>query len=115
MKLGELRGAIRKTKGNPFITMSIDGKPLSLYLQKTPLLEELDRVFPGGKAVETGLEFDPETAYLDGFNADGTVSETGSVSPEILAQLGESGIDLDTDDPEEDVSTSPLDEDDILV
>ncbi|RWP29883.1 hypothetical protein [Mesorhizobium sp.] len=67
MKLGELRGAIRKTKGNPFVNVfPFPGtdKGFRLFLQKTPLLEELERVYPGGKAVETGLEFNVETGML---------------------------------------------------
>jgi hypothetical protein len=67
MKLGELRGAIRKTKGNPwFDCYPFPGtdKTFRFYLQKTPLLEELDKAYPGGKAVETQLSFDAETGQL---------------------------------------------------
>lgn len=67
MKLGELRGAIRKTKGAPFM----DAFPFPgtengfrFVLQKTPLLEELERAYPGGKATETGLTFNVETGHL---------------------------------------------------
>lgn len=67
MKLGELRGLIRKTSGNPIITLvappgAIDSWKLAV--QKTPLLEELNRIYPGGKGVETDLEFNPETGVL---------------------------------------------------
>ena len=75
MKLGELRGAIRKTKGNPYMEAypfpGTDGG-FRFVLQKTPLLEELERAYPGGKAVETGLTFDPETGHLKP-SADGIV------------------------------------------
>lgn len=67
MKVGELRGAIRKTKGNPYINVyPFPGtdQGFRFYLQKTPLLEELERVYPGGKTVETGLEFNVETGLL---------------------------------------------------
>ncbi len=67
MKLGELRGLIRKTKGNPwFDCFPFPGTEngIRFYLQKTPLLEELDRAYPGGKAVEVPLEFDVETGQL---------------------------------------------------
>lgn len=66
MKLGNLKAAIRATKGNPIIETRLfaDGPMLSLALQKTALLEELDRAYPGGKAVETDLVFDEKTGIL---------------------------------------------------
>ena len=66
MKLGNLKAAIRATKGNPIIETRLfsDGPMLSLALQKTALLEELDRAYPGGKAVETDLVFDEKTGVL---------------------------------------------------
>lgn len=67
MKAGELRGLIRKTKGNPTIILSPPPGATDrwrLSVQKTSLLEELDRIFPGGKAVETNLEFNAETGIL---------------------------------------------------
>lgn len=66
MKLGNLKAAIRATKGNPIIETRLfsDGPMLSLALQKTALLEELDRAYPGGKAVETDLVFDEKTCIL---------------------------------------------------
>jgi hypothetical protein len=44
MKLGNLKAAIRATKGNPIIETRLfaDGPMLSLALQKTALLEELE-------------------------------------------------------------------------
>ena len=66
MKLGNLKAAIRATKGNPVIETKLfsDGPTLTLALQKTALLEELDRAYPGGKAVETDLTFDEKTCVL---------------------------------------------------
>ena len=66
MRLGNLKAAIRATKGNPIIETRLfsDGPMLSLALQKTALLEELDRAYPGGKAVETDLVFDEKTGIL---------------------------------------------------
>lgn len=67
MKLGELRAAIRKTKGAPFMDVAAigpSGVTLRLVLQKTPLLEELDRAYPGGKAAETGMTFDVASGHL---------------------------------------------------
>lgn len=64
MLLGNLRGQIRKTKGNPTITTVIAGKPMTLGLVKGILLEELERAFPGGKSEETGIEFDEENNVL---------------------------------------------------
>lgn len=63
MKLGELRGAIRKTKGNPII-QGVGSIGLSVECMKGPLLEELDRLFPAGRAAETGFEFDTESRVL---------------------------------------------------
>ena len=66
MKLGELRGAIRKSKGNPFVRVTLaPGIPeISLVLQKNPLYESLDMAFPDGKGQETGLTFNPENGLL---------------------------------------------------
>ena len=66
MKLGNLKAAIRATKGNPVIETKLfaDGPTLTLALQKTALLEELDRAYPGGKAVETDLVFNEKTGVL---------------------------------------------------
>ncbi|RWX70466.1 hypothetical protein EN780_03465 [Mesorhizobium sp. M4B.F.Ca.ET.089.01.1.1] len=67
MKLGELRAAIRKSKETPYVNIfPFPGtdKGFCFHLQKTPLLAELERVYPGGKGVETGLEFDGATGKL---------------------------------------------------
>ncbi|MER9524060.1 hypothetical protein NKI96_10790 [Mesorhizobium sp. M0292] len=67
MKLGELRAAIRKTKETPFVNIyPFPGtdKGFRFALQKTPLLAELERVYPGGKAIETGLDFNVDTGKL---------------------------------------------------
>jgi len=67
MKLGELRALIRKTKGNVYIWQwPFPGTDLAFRfaVQKTPLLEELERVYPGGKATETGLSFNVDTGEL---------------------------------------------------
>lgn len=62
MKLRDLRGAIRKP-GNPSIVVELTpGRPMTLLLQKTPLLAELGRVYEEG--AETGLTYDPETGVL---------------------------------------------------
>lgn len=76
MKLGELRGAIRKYKGNPYVNLFPfpgSDKGFRIYAQKTPLLEELERVYPGGKSTETGLEFVPETGLLRSVEYDKSV------------------------------------------
>ncbi|TIW02783.1 MAG: hypothetical protein E5V77_05120, partial [Mesorhizobium sp.] len=54
MKLGELRAAIRKSKETPYVNIFPflgTEKGITLHLQKTPLLAELERVYPGGKGV----------------------------------------------------------------
>lgn len=118
MKLGELRSAIRKTKGNPIVKVPLVGGTIfTLYLQKTPLVEELERAYPGGKGVETGLSFVEETGLLRGT---GGPPETPAASEEIelteddseqlaaiRAQLGETVDDL-LEEPEGD-------DDDLLV
>lgn len=74
MKLGELRAALRKTKGNPTVVVElVPGKRFDLIIQKTPFFEELDKHFPGGKAVETGLSFD-ETSGIVRFEGDATAA-----------------------------------------
>lgn len=65
MRLGELRGAIRKMKGNPSIRLPLsDGAVMTVVTQKTPLLEELERLFPGGKGVETPFELNEATGVM---------------------------------------------------
>lgn len=106
MKLGELRGVIRKTKGSPFTIVTIGGEAVTLVLQKTPLLEELDRVFPGGKAAETGLTFDAATGKLEGFDSAGATTEAIDVDDLSI---------LDADIGVLEVSISNVDPDDLLV
>lgn len=63
MKLRDLRGAIRNTKGNPSIIIELTpGHSMTLPLQKTPLLAELGRAYEDG--ADTGLTFDPESGVL---------------------------------------------------
>ena len=67
MKLGELRAAIRKSKAAPSIQASIGGSAVMLLLlQKGAILDALEMAFPGGKAVETGLEFDDASGLISG-------------------------------------------------
>ena len=55
MKLGELKTAIRSTKGNPLISTTLpDGKTVWVGTMKQSLLEVLDANFEH-KGVETGL------------------------------------------------------------
>jgi hypothetical protein len=112
MKLGELRGAIRKLKGHVYFTTDLG---LRFVLQKTPLLEDLERHFPGGKAVETGISFDADTGCLTlpvvgknslstGEGIGSTTSAGSTTQPpadDDLLDLGEGG--------------SPSAEDDLLV
>lgn len=66
MKLGELRGIIRKTKGNPSIkiTMGNATSAMTLPLQKVPLLDALGEAFNNAGTAETGIEFDERTGLL---------------------------------------------------
>ena len=99
MKLGNLKAAIRATKGNPIIETRLfsDGPILSLALQKTALLEELDRAYPGGKAVETDLNFDEKTGILgaDGGMAAQQVTNTIETSNGYAVTLDSDPLDLD--------------------
>lgn len=65
MKLGPLKAAIRELSEAPKMQInSIDRPdPFEVVLQKTPLLAELDRHYPGGRAVETAWKL-TEDGYL---------------------------------------------------
>lgn len=91
MKLGELKALIRKTKGNPTIAVPFGNRAMSFQVMKGPLLEELDRAYPGGKAIETGLSFDEDSGDLSVATAPGD---------EVVNALkvSESFFDLDDDD-----------------
>lgn len=59
MKLGELKSKIRTTKGSPLLRIELTPGALgTIALMKTPLMEALDTMYPGGKSVETGLLFE---------------------------------------------------------
>lgn len=128
MKLGELRGAIRKTKGNPYINVfPFPGtdKGFRFYIQKTPLLEELERVYPGGKSVETGLDFNVETGLLKSSEYDATMALSPAEKASAFAGSATASADDDllADSPSSDDGLLDLDEapsassdlDDILV
>ncbi|MGA1831650.1 hypothetical protein [Rhizobium wenxiniae] len=96
MKLGELRSAIRKTKGNPIVKVPLVGGTIfTLTLQKTPLLEELEKAYPGGKGVETGLSFVEQTGLLRGTGGPATPAETVS---ETTASEDDVSLDLTEED-----------------
>lgn len=112
MKLGELRAAIRKTKETPFVNIyPFPGtdKGFRFALQKTPLLAELERVYPGGKAVETGLEFNVDTGKLNCPTYDDYMG--ASVAEKAAAFEGSSvqpGSDAAEDDDDLDLGDVPL-------
>lgn len=123
MKLGELRAAIRKTKETPFVNVyPFPGtdKGFRFALQKTPLLAELERVYPGGKAVETDLEFNVETGKLFSPKYQGS---SGTTSEERAAAFEGSSVqpgaapstddDLLLDDAP--AAAAPAGDDDLLV
>jgi hypothetical protein len=121
MKLGELRGLIRKTKGNvtTHIQLVPGGPRLLLALQKTPLLEELERVYPGGRNFETGVSFNSETGYIvGGFDsADGQGGGTPAAGADLdldedltSSASSDLDLDLDLDEPAADAA-----DDDLLV
>ena len=107
MKLGNLKAAIRATKGNPIIETRLftDGPTLSLALQKTALLEELDRAYPGGKAVETDLTFDEKTCVLSS-DAGLPSNRLENPLPAAPEPLGEA-VDLDLTGLDLDITAAP--------
>lgn len=101
MKLSEIRSAIRKVKGNPSIVVELTaGVPLTLMLQKTPLLDELGRAFNSERTAETGLTFDEDTGVISSLDGD-TFIASGEVE---LAETDEF----------DDESNVVADEDDLL-
>lgn len=118
MKLGELRGAIRKSKGNPFVRVTLaPGIPeLSLVLQKNPLYESLDMAFPDGKGQETGLTFNPENGLLSA-EAGATPVAISHASYMPAASDDEPELDLlgDALSSRADDMLQPSDDSDILI
>lgn len=129
MKLGELRGAIRKFKGNPILNLyPIENSDMGMRvsIQKTSLLAELERIYKGGKAVETGLVFDTETGVLSCPShdiAEGLSQEEKAAAfagSEISTAKNSDGIELDDLGAEDDAldldgdDSLDLDDDDIL-
>lgn len=98
MKLGELRGLIRKTKGSPAVRVRLGEADLNLLIQKTPLLEELEKAFPGGKMVETGLTFNDGTGLLD---VEGAAVPLPELDLDVRQDVDEA-FELDLSEPEED-------------
>lgn len=65
MKLRELRGLIRKSKGNPKIIIEfVPGVPVELVPQKTALLAALGVAYDDEATAETGLSYDEDTGIL---------------------------------------------------
>ena len=62
MKLANLRGAIRKTKGPFSLEVPVAGKRMIVFPLKNLFLEELGKHFEGDE--ETGMTFDPETSVI---------------------------------------------------
>lgn len=96
MKLGQLKAAIRANKGSPLVVSKIasHGPELTLALQKTALLEELDRAYPGGKSVETGLTFDDATGTLRG--AAGVADQPSVPETTVLSYYTTPGMEAKT-------------------
>lgn len=55
MKLGALKTAIRELTVAPKVMMKLGDHVIQIDAQKTPLLAQLDKTFPGGRTQETGL------------------------------------------------------------
>lgn len=125
MKLGELRAAIRKTKGNPHINIYPwpgTDKGLRIVAQKTELLKELERVYPGGKSTETGMEFVENTGMLRCVDYDKSVGLTdtekavafdGAAAPRVDPHDDDDLLDLDSDPTPSTAAGDDLD--DLLV
>ena len=59
MKLGELRSAIRKSKGNLNVRVSLAGMVVDLPIQKTPFIKDTLEAYGDSKSAEVDLVFDP--------------------------------------------------------
>ena len=65
MRLSEIRALIRKTSGNPTARIDLgNGVPMTITMQKTPLLAALGEAFKNERTAETGLTFDADTSVL---------------------------------------------------
>ena len=106
MKLNKLRGAIRKP-GNPSMIIDLgNGVPMTLAFQKTPLLEELGRVFGDDGSAETGLSYDPETNML-------TLSGVKDITESERARI--EAENFDASEPEENEIESLVSDDEDLL
>lgn len=75
MKLSELRALIRKTSGNPTASVNLgNGVPMTITMQKTPLLAALGEAFDDQRTAETGLSFDPDTGTLSACDVVGSAA-----------------------------------------
>ena len=87
MELGKLKSAIRSQKGNPAVMVNLGGHMAPVTVQKTSIMETLDKLFEG-RNTETGL-------YL---NDAGLIAEDGvkkQKSGAVAAAAPEQSIDLD--------------------
>lgn len=109
MKLGQIRAAIRGTKGNPLIVTKIhpDGPAITLDLQKTPLLAALEDAYPGGKGVETHLTFDKETRIISAEETSASGDEPEDAISTGLDDLGAADAAQATDELDLTVEPEP--------
>lgn len=94
MKLSELRALLRKTSGNPTAHIDLgNGVPMTITMQKTPLLAALGEVFKDERTAETGLTFDADTSVLSACDVvnsavpDGDWEDEGHGTPPDLDDL----------------------------
>lgn len=66
MKLGELRSAIRKHKGNVLVRAELGGQVIDIPVQKTLFINETLDAFGENKGAESGLVFDDGVVMAEG-------------------------------------------------
>jgi hypothetical protein len=92
MNLSQLRGAIRKMKGNPSVVIELTpGVPMTLVIQKTPTLETLGHAYGEIKG-DIGLTLDEHTGII-----------SGPMSPTLIPVFGDGLLDLEEVDDDEDM------------
>lgn len=110
MKLREIRGLIRRVKGNPTMVVELEpGIPVTLTVQKTAFLAALGEAYDA--AADTNLHFDEETGVITGPFSDRTPAASSE------ADDVENGEDAFDESPDEDAAhdtEGDVDDDDLL-
>lgn len=117
MELGKIKARIREKGCNPSIPMVVPGsnKVLWVKVQKSALMDELDKVFLT-KVSETGLMFDDQDRLTPVKAA--TVSEVSPTTPKANTIQTANGFTIELEDDDDllsDDSDLLSDDDDLLA